>query len=90
MPTALDDLHRLIGIAADLADFIQGGSGNDELTGCLRHVELGGLPAERQAVAIHGHYGEHPLAIPFEQLAGVDGTAVVGGDGKDGLGDHGM
>lgn len=65
----LDDLHRLVGIAADFADLVEGRSGDDELAGGLRHVELGGLPAERQTVTIHGHHSEHSHTVPLKQLA---------------------
>ena len=76
----------LFGIGQDLFHFLQACGGNDEAQGAAQGF-LGMPGAAGQTETVHGD-GRNGVVSHFELDAGMDGTALILGDGKNGAGDQ--
>ena len=83
----LGDDHLVLA-GADLLDLAQGGTGHHEveLVGAFQTGDA--LAAQSQTIAVHADHGQLAV-LHLEQGAGMDGAALVVGDGEESLGDHG-
>ena len=78
---------QIFHISADVLDLVEGAARRHEGEGAA--VDLfQGFPPDSQAESVHSHHGQ-ALVGDLEQGAGVDGAALVGGDGEGRLFDHG-
>ena len=87
MPLALDDQAGLLAVAADLLHLAQSRAGDYKGEG-VPLLALQALLTQGQTVAVHRYHGQRVL-LHLKEGAGMDGTALVGGDGEDGLANHG-
>ena len=88
MALAAGNIDHILAVAADVLYLFQGAARRHEAERAALDL-LQRLVPQGKAEAIHRHHGKAAV-VDLKQGAGMDGAALVGGDGEGRLADHGL